>query len=200
MALPSPFKDLFILGADIMSSALASTGAILIQLGDVVASTVDSDRAEWWQHTGFRSMPANPDSGSAACQVIAIRRADRDRVFATMDARHSSIWKDLNPDEAMIFSFKGSVRTVCRANGTVEIGTLDPQDFAAIARIVDAQITKLAEALNGHLHTSGTPSSPTGPAYVTAPTNTPVVTNGGTATLPVVLDKTVASQTVKVSP
>ena len=116
MALPSVFKDLLAMGLDVMTSTISLTGAIVAQLGDAVNQTTDSDLVEWWQHTGFRSRPASPTAGSPSCQALAVKRGDHDLVFATKDERASSIWGDLQPDEAQIYSFGGNCRVVCRAS------------------------------------------------------------------------------------
>jgi hypothetical protein len=57
MTIRSQFADVFIMGRDVMTSAIAKTGAIVVQLGDVASSLVDRGHAEWWQHTGFASRP-----------------------------------------------------------------------------------------------------------------------------------------------
>lgn len=190
MSTISKFSDLLAMGFDIMTSAIQSTGAIVVQVGDAVNSIVDSDRAEWWQHTGFRSLPANPTQGQSSCQGLAFRRSDHDLVFATTDLRHSSIWQDLNPDEAQMYSFGGSCRVVCRANGKVQVvaqeidlGSLSPSDSAGLASKIDQGVTTIVNAVNNamtvfnaHIHiltlTSGTgtaappatPQSPISPA------------------------------------
>lgn len=120
MGLRETFSYMLSAGFDIMSAAISTVGSIVVQIGDAATGTVDSDVAEWWQHTGFRSFPEQPTNGSASCQGIAVRRGDHDMVFATKDERSSSCWSDFKYGDAEIYSYSGKCRVVVRgsANGS----------------------------------------------------------------------------------
>lgn len=108
------------IGFDVMAVVLDKvTHAIVAQIGDSTNAVVDSDRAEWWQHTGFASMPAAPTQGAASCQGIAIKHSDRDMVIASRDLRAASIYGNLKPGETCVYAATGAARTLYKANGSV---------------------------------------------------------------------------------
>lgn len=136
MTIRSQISEIIAYGFDLMASTVSSTGAILVQIGDAVSATVDSDSAEWYQHTGFRSRPAAPTQGQSSCQGIGVRRGDYDLVFATTDNRHSAIWQDLAEDEAQMYSFGGNCRVVCRKNGKIQVITTGEVDVGSAGATV----------------------------------------------------------------
>jgi hypothetical protein len=172
MTIRSPFAELFVTGCDILASTISTTGAILVQLGDAINSSVESNDAEWWQHTGFRSIPAAPTAGAASCQQIGIRRGNHDMNFASKDERHAAMWRDLKPDEAEIYSSGGNCRIVARSSGTVEIGTVNPTDAAGLASKIDQAVSTIVNAFNTHTHPApgGATSAPAVPISPAPPT------------------------------
>jgi hypothetical protein len=114
------FEHLLNVGADVMAVVLDSvTNAIVAQLGNATTENVDHDGAEWWQHTGWASMPAAPTQGAASCQAIAIRHSDRDMVVASKDLRAAKIYANLKPGECCMYATVGAARQFCKANGHV---------------------------------------------------------------------------------
>lgn len=118
-------------------------------------------------------------------------------ILMVRDARAPNVNKA--GDRYITAPVPGGAYVVTRTDGTVEVGALNPQQEAAVAAIVEAKIAKLAAALNSHVHTSAVSGSPTGPAYVSVAANTPVITDGGAATVPATLGGTSASNILKIS-
>lgn len=118
------FEHLMNVGFDVMSVVLDTvTNAIVAQIGDSTNENVDHDSAEWWQQTGFASMPAPPTQGGASCQGLAVKHSDRDMVFATRDLRASKIYGNLKPGEACMYATVGAARVFTKANGSVVLYT-----------------------------------------------------------------------------
>lgn len=112
--------DIFSIGLDVTSCKIdPTTGAMLAQLGDATGAEADSDAAEIWQQAGIASLPAPPSSGTSSCQALAIRRTDRDIIFATCDKRATSTYGKLNPGETCVFATVGQARTLYKADGHV---------------------------------------------------------------------------------
>jgi phage gp45-like len=103
----------------------AATRAVIAQLGDVLSGSVDDDDAEWWQHVGFASRPADAEATKKSAQSIALRGPGYSVVVASRDLRASP--GDLGAGETAVFSAgaDGTIgsRVTCRADGRVEVKT-----------------------------------------------------------------------------
>lgn len=122
--MPVDIGDLLHLGLDVLSSKIdPTTGAMLVQLGDSTTGETESDGAEVWQQPGLASLPAAPTQGSASCQAIAIRRTDRDMVFAMCDKRATSIYGKMKPGETCVYATAGQARALFKADGHAVIYT-----------------------------------------------------------------------------
>jgi phage gp45-like len=118
------FAHMLNVGFDIMSVALdAVTKAIVAQIGDSTNENVDHDAAEWWQHTGFASMPAPPTQGASSCQGIAIKHSDRDMIIASRDLRGSMIYGNLKPGETCVYASSGAARVLLKRDGSIALYT-----------------------------------------------------------------------------
>jgi hypothetical protein len=122
------FAYLFNIGADVLSTTVDSaTGTITGQLGDVTKDSPDSDRAEFWYGvSGLVSRPSLASQGQAGCQVLAIRRGDRDIIFGYRDLRYAKINSDLEPGDGCLFGTGSEIsetngRFVARADGSFEV-------------------------------------------------------------------------------
>src|SRR5579864_7438238 len=114
------FSYLFDMGKDVLQAALDPTTKIIqAQLGDSTHPFTSSNQAEWWQHTGFASMPAPPTQGGPSCQVLMIKRSDFDIVFASRDTRAAAMYGTLKPGECAIFGTVGQGRVLIKQNGAV---------------------------------------------------------------------------------
>jgi hypothetical protein len=120
------FSYLFSAGFDVLNATVdPTTGAMLLQIGDSTAQTVDSDGCELWQQSGFASMPQAPVPGQSGCQGIAIKRGDRDLVFATRDVRAANIYGNLAMGETCVYAAGSQARTVYKADGSITHITTD---------------------------------------------------------------------------
>jgi hypothetical protein len=105
--MPDPsqlFSYFFSVGLDIMAAQLDTTSnAIRVQAGDSIKQQAFSSSAEWWQHSGFASIPSPPVAGSHGCQGIALKRSDRDIFFASRDVRAAEIYGSLKYGETVLY-------------------------------------------------------------------------------------------------
>jgi len=93
------------IGTDVLSTALNSkNGAISAQLGDSVNGETTADGAEWIQHVGFASRPADAEPGKSACQVLSMERTDRDVCFASRDLRGTALYGALGTGETCVYA------------------------------------------------------------------------------------------------
>jgi hypothetical protein len=118
--------QVFDIGVDILCTTIdPSTGMLSAQTGDSTTQTPDSDKSEWWQHTGFSSRPATPSVGNASCQGIVLKQNDRDQVIATRDVRGTAILGNLADGETCVYASGAQGRTVWKADGSVRDMTTD---------------------------------------------------------------------------
>jgi len=94
------------------------TGAVLLQIGDVVYGNKVDDDVPLWQSPGFVSVPANP-TGKSSCQVVVLKTGDTDIAIAGRDVRTAAIAGSLKPGEAAAFASVGQARTLYKADGSV---------------------------------------------------------------------------------
>lgn len=108
--------------ADVLVTVLnRTTKVIQAQIGDATGATPDSDDAEWWQASGFASLPAAPTQGSGggACQAVVLKHGDRDVIIASRDTRNSGIYGNLKSGETCVYAATGQARTLYKANGAI---------------------------------------------------------------------------------
>ena len=126
MAAPS-LSQAIAVGLDVLRTVIdAATGVILAQLGSVTAESTDTDEAEWWQTVGVISMPPKATAKQAACQVVTIRRGDRDVVVASRDLRGLKLAGSLRPGETCIYGAGDGTaqgRVLIKDDGSVNIYT-----------------------------------------------------------------------------
>ena len=121
MALSSSIR----VGIDILSSALSITKAIVVQLGDAIASVVEGQGAEWWQQIGFASLPAEQVKGQQGAQALAIPMGDRFVVFASRDLRGAYLAGQLKPGEACVYAPGSQARSLYKVDGSSTHYTTD---------------------------------------------------------------------------
>lgn len=118
------FKTYLQVGYDILNSVVdSSTRKMLLQIGDVLKSRVDSRNVEHWQHSGFASRPSKPEPGKQAAQCIIMRNGDYDIAIATQDLRGLELYKNLGYGEAAVYAGgelgKSQGRTVWKGDGSI---------------------------------------------------------------------------------
>lgn len=119
-------SDIFVIGIDVLSAALsAAKSTILAQTGDAVTGDVDSNNDEWYQHTGFASMPAPPTPGQPGCQAVKIRQGNNSACIASRDLRNNGIYGNLKPGEACLFAPGAQGRVICKSDGAITQLTTD---------------------------------------------------------------------------
>jgi phage baseplate assembly protein V len=106
------------------------------------------DDAERFQQYGFSSHPL---VGAEAIAVMVGGNTDHPVVIVVDDRRHRP--KTLEEGEACMYTNEAGVRILIKPNGDIEIGT-DPEEYAARADRVDAELEALQNKFNGHTHMS----------------------------------------------
>jgi len=119
---------MFAVGADVLRTTLTDkTRSILVQIGDVVAKVIDADNVEWWQTVGLISRPPKAQPEKAACQVVVLRRGDRDIVIASRDLRGQALTGSLADGETCVYaagdSGQGQARILLKRNGSINLYT-----------------------------------------------------------------------------
>lgn len=127
MAAPS-LADAFLVGVDILRTTISSkTKRILAQIGSVTGKTTDADNVEWVQHSGWVSLPPEPEAGKAAAQGWGIRQGGTDFIFASQDARGLALAGQLKPGEFCAYApgadGKSQGRILGKQDGSVHIFT-----------------------------------------------------------------------------
>lgn len=118
--------QVFDIGVDILCTTVdPATGVLSGQTGDSTTQTPDSDKSEWWQHTGFTSRPATPSVGNASCQGIVLKQNDRDQIIATRDTRGTAILGNLADGETCVYASGSQARTVYKTDGSITSVTTD---------------------------------------------------------------------------
>jgi hypothetical protein len=117
-------------GLDILASSLnEATNRILVQTGDVVRNTTDSDGVEWWQHVGFVSRPPKPDAGKQAAQGVILKTSGRDVAIASVDQRGLALYGNLRDGETALYAAGadglGQARVVLKDDGSINIYTTE---------------------------------------------------------------------------
>lgn len=113
-------------GVDILTSRQDdATGTLLLQTGDVLAGTTESDDCEFYQQPGFASRPAVPTPGQAAAQAVVVRQSDHDVVIAVRDPRSQAIYGNLAAGESCLYAPASQARVMLKADGGVVIYTTD---------------------------------------------------------------------------
>jgi hypothetical protein len=114
------FSQLFDIGKDVLfTSVNSTTKAILAQFGDSTKEVPESNKAAWWQHTGFTSRPSAPTQGNSSCQALVLKSGSRDIIFATRDTRGATIYGNLKEGETCVYASKGQARVLLKADGSV---------------------------------------------------------------------------------
>lgn len=121
-------KGFIQVGFDVLSSRVDEvTRKMLLQVGDVVTSTIDHGRAENWQHYGFASRMPKPEPGKRAAQVILLRTGDYDIALASQDLRGLELYGELGYGEVAIYSAgedgKGQARGLWKNDGSISLYT-----------------------------------------------------------------------------
>lgn len=139
-------KGFIQVGFDVLSSRVDEvTRKMLLQVGDVVTSTIDSSRVEHWQHYGIASRMPKPDPGKKAAQVILLRTGDYDIALASQDLRGLELYGELGYGEVAIYSAgedgKGQARGLWKNDGSVSLYTKkgNTKDGAGMMVQLDAQ-------------------------------------------------------------
>jgi hypothetical protein len=123
------FAQLIGIGQDILTTLVDKvTGTISAQLGDATNGIPDIDAAEWVQHVGFWSRPADPTpnapvNGAVSAQCVTIKNGDRDVVVASRDLRSNSVYGNIKAGETCVGATAGQARVYCKANGAVVLYT-----------------------------------------------------------------------------
>lgn len=110
---------------DILSSEREETGAVLLQIGDVINSRVIDSGCPFFQTAGIVSVPPPPVPGKSAMEAICLKTVDKDVIIATRDLRGSVIAGQLKQGEACVYATIGAARTMYKADGSVINFTTD---------------------------------------------------------------------------
>lgn len=127
MSAPSPgsaFSD----GADILAASRdATTGAVLLQTGNVTDGTTEADRVELLQQPGLVSVPSNPAVGQSACQAFVVKTGNYDKCIAVRDLRGLALAGGLSAGETCLFAGgadgNAQARILLKANGNLALYT-----------------------------------------------------------------------------
>lgn len=122
------FEDSIIAGVDILRTTVdPKTKRVTAQTGSVIAKTVASENAEWWQHVGIKSLPPEPVGGKTAAQAIGFCQGGHDILFASCDERGLELAGELKPGETCVYAAgkdgKGQARALFKQNGSVTLFT-----------------------------------------------------------------------------
>jgi len=105
------------------------TNSLLVQIGSVSEELPECDNAEFWQHIGFASLPANPVAKKSAAQMLALRFGDRMRIVGSRDVRGQAIYGNLGPGETCVYAGgpdgTAQGRFLLRKDGSVTMMTTD---------------------------------------------------------------------------
>ncbi len=117
-------------GVDILNATRSEvTSSVMLQTGDALSGTVESDQVESWQHAGFCSIPANPVEGQSACQGLVRRRGDIDICTNTRDTRGQAIAGNLGPGETCVYAGgrdgNSQGRLLLKGDGSITLLTTD---------------------------------------------------------------------------
>ena len=114
------------------------------------------DDVERFQEYGFSSVPK---SGAEAIVVNVGGSSDHPVVIAVDDRRYRP--KSLEEGESCLYTLANGVRVLCKADGSIEIGT-SPSDFVAMADPTESRLAALESNMIGHTHAGfGAPPTPT---------------------------------------
>lgn len=99
------------------------TKKILVQLGNAIGKTADSDNNEWVQHVGFVSLAPKAEAGKRAAYTVVIRQGNRDIVIGSQDLRGLELAGQMEDGDTCIYApgpdGKGQARTIYKGNGSI---------------------------------------------------------------------------------
>jgi phage baseplate assembly protein V len=107
-----------------------------------IQDDVVRDDVERFQQYGFSSVPK---ADAEAIVLMVGGNADHPVVINVDDRRYRP--RNLAEGESCMYTLGNGVRVLCKANGTIEIGT-SPTDFVALASKVNAELTKISTTLS----------------------------------------------------
>lgn len=118
-----------LVGLDILKTAVnETTKHVSAMIGDVISARGITQNAEWWQHIGFVSIPAEADGGGKeAAKVILLRLGGHDIVIASRDKRGQELAGNLGPGETTIYAAgkdgKAQGRVIIKGDGSISAYT-----------------------------------------------------------------------------
>lgn len=115
-------------GFDILRTTVSEkTGKILLQLGNAIGKTVDSDNVEQVQQVGFVSRAPSAEAGKRAAQVVVLRLGDRDIAVNSIDLRGLELAGLLKDGETAIYAAgddgNSQGRVLCKDDGSINAYT-----------------------------------------------------------------------------
>lgn len=144
-----------------VSSALASDSDVEAQVDDPAGNeNANGDAAEVWSIAGVQSRPKDGNASNGYAKALRVQLGDTVLIIGTHDPRHV---EPCEAGELLLHALgkDGASRALIRLkpDGTVEVegeaiklgqgATM----FAAIADYVDARLSTIKTAYNGHKHT-----------------------------------------------
>lgn len=116
------------IGMDVLSTTVsAKTRKILVQVGNVLKKTVESNAVEWIQHVGIVSLPSTAVPGKNAAQCIVLKTGDHDVVIGSSDLRGLELAGELKSGETCVYAAgedgEGQARALFKANGGIHLYT-----------------------------------------------------------------------------
>lgn len=143
---PPSISGIVEVGLDILSASVSqATKRILVQTGDVVSDSVETDGAEWVQHVGIASLPPNPLPGKKAAQAVVLKTSDRDVVIGSVDERGLTLYGNLGPGETCVYAAgedgEAQARILLKKDGSINAYTRkgNTPDGAGMIVQLDAQ-------------------------------------------------------------
>ncbi len=111
-----PAKDFHV--EDVMLSTRdETTGAILLQVGDVANERIEDVNVPLFQSWGLVVRPSNPTSKTAAAEAVLARSVDSDIAIAGRDLRGAELAGALKEGEACLYAPGSQARVMLKANG-----------------------------------------------------------------------------------
>ncbi|MFA5186339.1 MAG: hypothetical protein WC551_07690 [Patescibacteria group bacterium] len=101
----------------------ATTGAILLTIGDVLHERVEDSDVPLFQTPGFVSRPAVPDPKASGAEFVVLRSVDSDVAIAGRDLRGHAIAGTLLDGESCVYAPAGQGRILLKADGSVTMYT-----------------------------------------------------------------------------
>ncbi len=116
------------IGYDVLKTSVdEKTKCVSAMLGHMNGEgATERENAEWWQHTGLITIPAEMDkAGKNAAKTVIYQTGGYDIVIASRDPRGLELAGTMGPGDACLYSpgkdGKGQARVLVKSNGSVTL-------------------------------------------------------------------------------